>query len=376
MIVEGDVVRRLVARTMAQQLSKAVERATAPFQHALSTKAGCECIAHVLQCITELHPELTITSIGGMAFDMISRDSMLRGLLEVEGGGAALPFVRMFYGSPSEHLWEDDEGTVHRIPQGEARRTGRRHDAPVVSALEAIHRRMNPGEFLMAFNDDVCMATPPARVGSMYAVVQEELFVHAAIRVHHGKTKVWNQPGVRPVGCNALEQIARVTHPEAVVWTGSMVPTAQQGIKVLGTPIGHPDFVAAQLEAVRREHEVLLDRIPSVSDLHCAWLLLVHCASARACHYLRTLRPSTVEEFARAHDAGLWQCLRNNPSAGPPPMLRRCPRRFHTPIVSRGAGTPQFLAFQSCSSLGELGRLPPNDKRQTSRRCSGVVGIT
>ena len=163
----------------------------------------------------------------------------------------------------------------------------------------------------MAFLDDVYMATPPERVGPMFAVVQEELYVHAAIRVHHGKTKVWNQAGVRPVGCNALEQIARVTHPEAVVWTGSMIPIAQQGIKVLGTPIRHPDFVAAQLEAVRREHEVLLNRIPSFSDLQCAWLLLVHCASARACYFLRTLRPSLAEEFARAHDAGLWQCLRN-----------------------------------------------------------------
>ena len=119
-IVAGDVVRRLVVRTMAQQLSEAVERATAPYQYALSTRAGCECVAHVLQGITELHPELTITSIDGIsAFDMISRESMMRGLLEVEGGGAALPFVRMFYGSPSEYLWEDDGGTVHRIPQGE-----------------------------------------------------------------------------------------------------------------------------------------------------------------------------------------------------------------------------------------------------------------
>ena len=29
----------------------------------------------------------------------------------------------------------------------------------------------------MAFHDDVYMATPPARVGPMYAVVQEELYV-------------------------------------------------------------------------------------------------------------------------------------------------------------------------------------------------------
>ena len=109
---------RLVARTMAQQLSEAVERATAPYQHALSTRAGCECVAHVLQGITGLHPELTITSIDGIsASDMISRESMMRGLLEVEGGGAALPFVRMIDGSPSEYLLEYDGGTVHRIPQ-------------------------------------------------------------------------------------------------------------------------------------------------------------------------------------------------------------------------------------------------------------------
>ena len=35
-IVAGDVVRRLVARTLSQQLSPAVERATRPFQHAMT----------------------------------------------------------------------------------------------------------------------------------------------------------------------------------------------------------------------------------------------------------------------------------------------------------------------------------------------------
>ena len=43
-IVAGDVVRRLVVQTMAQQLSRAVERATAPFQYALSrVRVYCTC---------------------------------------------------------------------------------------------------------------------------------------------------------------------------------------------------------------------------------------------------------------------------------------------------------------------------------------------
>ena len=39
-IVVGDTVRQLVARTMAKQVAKQAEKATAPFQYALSTKAG------------------------------------------------------------------------------------------------------------------------------------------------------------------------------------------------------------------------------------------------------------------------------------------------------------------------------------------------
>ena len=39
--VAGDIVRRLVARTMSQQLTEDVDRTTAPFQCALTTRAGC-----------------------------------------------------------------------------------------------------------------------------------------------------------------------------------------------------------------------------------------------------------------------------------------------------------------------------------------------
>ena len=213
-------------------------------------------------------------------------------------------------------------------------------------ALEAIHRRMNPGEFWWR-STTMCTWQPRLhRVGPMYAVVH-----------------------------NALEQIARVTHPEAVVWTGSMIPTGQQGIKVLGTKIGNPDFVAAQ-EAVRREHEVLHDRIPSVSDLQCAWLLLVHCASARACHYLRTLRPSMVEEFARAHDAGLWQCLRNILQLD----LHQCSDvvadASTLPLCLKGLGLRSAWRSRVAAHWASWADCLPNDPRQTSRRCSGVVGTT
>ena len=110
---------------MAKQFSKKVEVATAPFQYALSTKAGCECVAHILQALTDRDPEATIMSIDGIgAFDLISRISMLEGLLRMEDGVQLLPFVRCFYGSPSTYLWEDEMGITQHISQGEGGEQG------------------------------------------------------------------------------------------------------------------------------------------------------------------------------------------------------------------------------------------------------------
>ena len=58
-IVAGNIVRRLVAHTMSQQMMEKVQAATAPFQYAMATKSGCECIAHALQGSTEIDPRAT-----------------------------------------------------------------------------------------------------------------------------------------------------------------------------------------------------------------------------------------------------------------------------------------------------------------------------
>ena len=107
-IVVGDILRRLVSiRTIAQQMSDVVEAATALYQHALSTRVGTECIAHILQTLTEDDPRTTVLSIDGIGtFDLISRKSMLEALMTVEGGPDIMPFVRQFHGQPSTFLWE------------------------------------------------------------------------------------------------------------------------------------------------------------------------------------------------------------------------------------------------------------------------------
>ena len=156
--VAGDVFRRLVARTMSQQLDPAVERATSPDQYAMTTKAGCECIAHALQSLTELYPEATITSIDGVgACDLISHRAMLEGLQRVSA--EVVPFARLFHRRRSEVLWESDSGEVHSVHQGEG---GEQGDAmmPLLFALgqhgelQVASRALGHGEHVMAFLDD------------------------------------------------------------------------------------------------------------------------------------------------------------------------------------------------------------------------------
>ena len=301
---------------MSHQLSKAVESATAPFQYAMTTKAGTECIAHALQALTESNPQCTIMTVDGIgAFDQISRASMLGALRDVEGGSQALPFVRLFHGQPSRYLWEDSVGVVHLVDQGEG---GEQGDAmmPLLfslgqhAALQAVQGRLDAGERLMAFLDDVYVATPtPDRVGPIYTTLDVDLYRHARIRINGGKTQVWNAAGIRPRACDEVERIAQEADPTARVWRGSHLPLVQQGITVLGTPLGSVEFVQAHLQKTLADHDTLLSRIPLLDDTQSAWALLLHCAGSRANYLLRVIRPELVRNFAEGHNAGLWRCL-------------------------------------------------------------------
>ena len=76
-----------------------------------------------------------------------------------------------------------------------------------------------------------------------HVVVEEDLWSHARVHVHHGKTQVWNRGGIEPSGVEAMTRVAQAVKPDAVVWRGNpMLPATQQGLKVLGIPIGHEAF--------------------------------------------------------------------------------------------------------------------------------------
>ena len=226
-----------------------------------------------------------------------------------------LPFVRTFYGQPSTFLWEDETGEVRHIPQGEG---GEQGDPlmPLLfclaqhAALEAVSERLEAGEYLFAYLDDLCVVCRPARVGDVHSILQQELFFHAHISIHQGKTKVWNREGLEPPACARLQAAAILVTPDAIVWRGDRsLPDEEQGIIILGTPAGKPEYILHKLTQKSGVHAQLLERIPAVEDVQAAWLLLLFCAAAKSNFLLRTVSPLLTHKYAASHDAQLWRCF-------------------------------------------------------------------
>ena len=156
------------------------------------------------------------------------------------------------------------------IPQGEGGTGGPPHadlQLGMHPALMVAQERLRPGVRIFAFLDDVCIVCLPERVETAVSIFAAELWAHAQIQVHEGKTQVWNRIGEEPAGMHELTIRARRIDPDAVVWRGDAgFDPSQWGIKVLGSPIGSDEFVRTQLHAAAIEHASLLQRIPEGSS--------------------------------------------------------------------------------------------------------------
>ena len=105
-----------------------------------------------------------------------------------------------------------------------------------------------------------------------------------------------------------MQEAGARVDPQARVWRGEG-PPAHHGVRVLGIPVGHEEFVQAELRATTVKHQTLVERVPLVEDLQSAWLLLLFCANTRAMYSLLGVPPAETEEFAAAHDVATWQCF-------------------------------------------------------------------
>ena len=183
--------------------------------------------------LTEIDPRATVMSIDGIsAFDLIS----LQGLMDLDGGSSALPFVALFYGTPSSYLWEDSCGGPTPSCKGTLLFSLGQH-----SALAAVQAQMADGEALLAFHDGIYTVTMPERVGEVHALLEGALWTNAGdgcIREKHN----CGTESVRILAdgsCWSEQFLAE--DKTAIVWRVQRnCPHINGASRVLGTPLGHP----------------------------------------------------------------------------------------------------------------------------------------
>ena len=298
-IATGTSFRKLVAKTLARQFGKVVESVCAPFQFALSTRAGTDCVGHAVMAMTDADPDATILSIDGIgAYDHVLRSAMMSKLLSVPGLRGLLPFVRSTYSHPTSYWWQDAVSVTHQVHQAEGGEQGDPlmpllFSLAIHDALVAVQAELREGEALFAFLDDVYAVSGPNRTREVFELLSQHMWRVAGIRLHTGKTRVWNRSGVAPPDVDDLGE---------QVWN-------KDGIKVLGTPVGTNQFVSDAVAERVQEENRLWEAIEWVPDLQAAWQILVQCAGARCNHLLRTLPPSQSGQYAALHDAGMMGAI-------------------------------------------------------------------
>ena len=253
-----------------------------------------------------------------------------------------LPFVRLFYTQPSTYVWQDNTNTPHLITQAEGGEQGDPLMPALFSlgqhaAIQAAHSQLQAGESLFAYLDDIYAIVEPDRVKPVYDLLAHHLYTHAHIQLNSGKTRVWNAAGVPPPNLEPLGPDVWVADPA--------LPLDQQGLTVLGAPLGTAEYQQHFLRQTRTGPRTLLENIPCLDDLQASWLLLLYCASPGCNYLLRMLPPNTPRQYAQEHDLAVLTCLTtlldtaNVSRALTPPLGRSGPHLRHR------HSSPSILGF-------------------------------
>ena len=96
----GDMVRRLVTRTIAQQI-----RGHPHFNTRCQRGQALNASRAAIQAIIDADTRATVLPADGIsAYDIKSRVATVQGLRSMKGSDPLLPFVSQFCGSPSTYL--------------------------------------------------------------------------------------------------------------------------------------------------------------------------------------------------------------------------------------------------------------------------------
>ena len=256
-----------------------------PIQHGVAVDGGLELLIHHISLLLESHPDWVLlkTDIRN-AFNSVQRAHLLP---EVK---KAFPDIyhhahQMYSGfgplvfndGQDTHLLTSQEGVHQGDPLGPALFSVALH--PFILGLQQNH----PTIQVLAYLDDIFLVGPLEGVLSGLDDMKSDL-QQIGLTVAIEKCEMF---------CNG-----QITSSELV----QSFRVVTSGIHILGSPIGHSDYIKKSSLEIARSGQDLCNELVSLEDPQSGMLLLRHCHVSRMNLVARTVFPSLLNPAPCLHD--------------------------------------------------------------------------
>jgi len=293
-IALGDTLTKVAGKLLLQLSKDVISKLFHPIQLGIGITSATEIISHSVSAIRLRHPTWDVAQLDFRnAFNSISRNEALKQcLLHFPH---IFPFINAMYNRKSILVIRQENNTYTTIYSQEGARQG---DAlgslffclgclPLIQSL----RDKLSASTIFAYIDDITIIGPKDEITKAILLTTSD---GANIGLHLNKSKCVILKSVNHK-IDSYNDYGDIIPKERIFSTANNA--TEQGIVVLGTPIGSDVFMSNWINSKIAELQTLNDIILKFPNLQAVWLYLYYIINNKLTYLFRTIHPRYIKQY-------------------------------------------------------------------------------